>query len=126
MERPRILVVEENRRTVGQLHDRLVRQGFETEVALSGEIGLSIVHDRDMDAAVVSHRLRGFEEWELLRRLRRDAPGLPIVLINGPRRKGISRVARQAGATRFLREPANLDRVVEAVAMIISRDFEMC
>lgn len=126
MEQPRVLIVEENRRTVGQLHDRFVQEGFETEVALNGQVGLSIVHERDMDAAVVSHRLRGFEEWELLRKLRREAPGLPIVLINGPRRKGISRVARQAGATRFLREPANLDRVVDAVATIISRDFEMC
>ena len=126
MEQPRILIVEQNRRTVGELHDRLVRQGFETEVALSGEGGLSIVHERDMDAAVVSHLLSGFAEWELLRMLRRNAPDLPIVLINGPRRKGISRVAHQAGATRFLCAPANLDRVVDAVATILSRQLEMC
>ena len=39
MERARVLIIEENRRIVGELHDRLVREGYETEVALNGEMG---------------------------------------------------------------------------------------
>ena len=81
IERPRVLIIEQNRRTVGELHDRLVRMGYETEVALSGESGLAIIHERDMDLAVLDHRVSGFDEWELLHQLRRRAPGLPIVLI---------------------------------------------
>jgi len=119
IERPRVLIIEQNRRTVGELHDRLVRMGYETEVALSGESGLAIIHERDMDLAVLDHRVSGFDEWELLHQLRRRAPGLPIVLINGPRRRGISRVARQAGAVRFMREPVNLDKLITTIATVV-------
>jgi len=120
MERQRVLIIEENRRTVGALHDILENNGFETEVALSGEMALNIVGEREMDAAVLDHRMSGFAEWELVRQLKRRAPRLPIVLINGPRVKGISRVARRAGATRFMRSPVNLDRVVMAVEGVLS------
>ena len=119
MERPRVLIIEENRRTVGELHDVFERSGFETEVALSGESALSIVLERDMDAAVLEYNISGFEEWELIRKLRIKAPDLPIVMINGPRQKGASRVARRAGACRFMRKPVNLDRVVGAVDSVI-------
>jgi two-component system response regulator GlrR len=119
MERVRVLIIEQNRRTVGELHDRLVRMGYETEVALSGESGLAIIHERDMDLAVLDHRVTGYGEWELLHQLRRWAPGLPIVLINGPRRKGVSRQARQAGAVRFMREPVNMDRLITAIATVV-------
>ena len=120
MERQRVLIIEENRRTVGALHDKLESNGYEAEVALSGEMALFIVTEREMDAAVLDHRMSGFTEWELVRQIKRRAPALPIVLINGPRQKGVSRVARRAGASRFMRSPVNLDRVVTAVEGVLS------
>lgn len=120
VERPRVLIIEENRRTVGELHDLFEQSGYETEVALSGEIALTIVRERDMDAAVLDHNMSGFEGWELIRKLKTKAPDLPIVLINGPCEKGISRHARRAGASRFMRQPANLDRVVGAVETVVA------
>lgn len=115
MDRPRVLIVEENRRTVGELHDKFEINGYEAEVALNGQLALSIIHEREMDVAVLDHEMSGFREWELVRKLKSKAPALPIVLINGPREKGIARVARRAGATRYMRSPVNLDRVVSAV-----------
>jgi DNA-binding response OmpR family regulator len=119
MDNMRVLIVEENRRTVGELHDRLTRSGFETEVALTGETALTIVRERDVDAVVLDHSITGYDDWELVRKLKRRMPAIPILLINGPREKGVSRVARQAGATRFLRAPTELDRIVTALAMVL-------
>src|SRR3990172_5373072 len=110
MERPRILIIEQNRRRVGELHQRLENNGYETEVALNGELALSILRERDMDAAVLDHEMTGFDEWELVRKLKDNSPDLPIILINGPRLKGVSRIARRAGAARYMRGPINLDR----------------
>lgn len=120
MQRARVLIIQENRRTVGELNSKFEEQGYETEVALSGEIGLEIIGEREMDIAVVDHNVSGFEEWELLRQLKSMMPHLPVVLINGPRQRGISRVARQAGATRFMREPVNIERVINTVDTVIS------
>ena len=119
MESPRVLIIEENRRTVGELHDRLQAKGFEAEVALSGDMGLEIVDERGMDAVIVDHRITGFPEWELVRRLHTKAPEIPLVLINGPRQRGVSRLARQAGATRFMRSPVNADRVISVVETVL-------
>ena len=73
----------------------------------------------DDDAAILDHSMSGYDEWELLRRLKVSAPGLPVVLINGPRVKGISRVARQAGASRFMRSPVNAERVINALENVL-------
>ena len=119
MKRARVLIIQENRRTVGELNSNFEEQGYETEVALSGEIGLEILGEREMDVAVIDHNLSGFEEWELLKVLKDKLPHMPVVLINGPRERGISRVARQAGATRFMRAPVNIERVITTVDTVV-------
>ena len=120
MHRSRVLIIEEDRRTVDQLQEKLEDIGFEAEIALNGRVGLAIVTERKMSAAVLDAQVHGFESWELLRALKRRDPELPVVLINGRPRKGESRVARRAGATRFMRSPTDPDKVISAVHQVLA------
>lgn len=112
IDRPRILIIDEDRRTVDELQERFTRSGFEAEVALSGTVGLSIVEERRMTAAVLSARLGHMEDWALVRRLREHDPRLPLVLFNAPKVKGMSREGRRAGVTKFISDPAEPDQVM--------------
>jgi len=119
MYRSRVLIIEEDRRTVDQLQERLEDMGVEAEIALNGRVGLAIISERKMSAAVLDAQMSGFENWELLRAIKRRAPDLPVVLINGRPRKGESRIARRAGATRFMRSPTDPEKVVMVLNQVL-------
>jgi len=112
IDRPRILIIDEDRRTVDELQEKFTRSGFEAEVALSSTVGLAIVEERRMTAAVLNARLGHMEDWALVRRLKEFDPSLPLVLFNAPKVKGMSREAKRAGVTKFLSHPAELDLVM--------------
>ncbi len=114
--RYRVLIIDKNRRIVDQLQDHFERDGFEPEVALSGDVGLSIVSERRMNVAVLDANMGKEDDWNLLRDLKRKDPSLPVVLINGP--KGGSRVARRAGAERYVSSPLDPAKVISAVNKI--------
>ncbi len=115
--RCRVLIIDGDRRTVDQLQDQFERDGFEPEVALSGDVGLSIVGERRMNAAVLDASMGKEDDWNLLRDLKRRDPSLPVVLINGP--KGESAVARRAGAARYVSSPVDPAKVISAVCQIV-------
>ena len=119
MLRPRVLIIEADRRTVDELQERFERHGYEAEVALSAAVGLDILAERRMDAAVVDAELESKDKWPLLRRLKQQAPDLPVVLINGWKAKGISKLARRAGASRFLSSPVDAERVIDAISAVL-------
>ena len=120
MLRPRVLIIEANRRTVDELQERFEHHGIEAEVALSVSVGLDILAERQMDAAVVDAELEEKDRWPLLKEMRQRAPNVPVVLINGWKSKGISKLARRAGAARFLASPVDVEKVIDALSAVIN------
>ena len=68
--RPRVLIIDEDRRTVDKLQEMFTRVGCEAEIALSGNVGLSIVSERHMSVAVLSAKVGHGEDWALVRELK--------------------------------------------------------
>ncbi|TET34173.1 MAG: hypothetical protein E3J72_15110 [Planctomycetota bacterium] len=50
----RILIVEEDRKIVEQLRDTFEEEGTDIEIALTLELGLTILHDRRMDLVIIN------------------------------------------------------------------------
>ena len=120
MLRPRVLIIESDRRTVDELQEWFERGGYEAEVALSASVGLGILAERRMDAAVVDATLEAKDKWSLLKSLKKTDPGLKVVVINGWQGKGVSKIARRAGAARFLVSPVDAEKVVVALQDVLS------
>ena len=118
--RHRVLIIEADRRTVDELQERFERHGIEAEVALNAEVGLDILAERRMDAAIVDAELEERNKWPLLKQLRQKAPEVPVVMINGWKSKGISKLARRAGAARFLVSRFDAEKVINALSDVIS------
>jgi len=121
IDRRRVLIIDRNRRTVDELQERFVKSGYEAEVALSALVGLSIISTRKMDVAVLNAALGHEEDWELVKRLKKHDPHLPLVLFNPSRAsgsngastdKGLSKEARRAGVERFINTPLDPDLVL--------------
>ena len=120
LDRPRILIIDEDRRTVDELQEKFTRSGYEAEVALSASVGMSIIAERRMNAAVLNANLGHEANWALVRRLKESDPGLPLVLFNAPKVKGMSREAKRAGATKFLSHPIEPDEVMAETVKILT------
>ncbi len=108
----RVLIIDGNRRVVDKLQSVFVQSGYEAEIALSGSVGLSIIAERRMSAAVLSARIANDDEWSFVRSLKKFDPDLPVVLFDAPKVKGLSREARRAGVSRFLATPIDPDRIL--------------
>ena len=117
--RHRVLIIDDNRRVVDQLLERFTRDGYEAEIALSAPVGLSIVEARHMDVAVLNADLGHESDWQLVKRLKKSAPDLRVVLFNAEKLKGLSREARRAGVARFLSTPSDLDVVLAEVKKVM-------
>jgi DNA-binding NtrC family response regulator len=109
--RQRVLIVDEDRRTVDRLQELFIQSGYEAEVALSSSVGLSIVNERQMSVAVLSARKGADEDWQLVRSMKESDPNLPVVLFDAPKVKGLTREARRAGVQRCLSSPIDIETV---------------
>ena len=119
-DRPRVLIIDEDRRTVDRLQEHFVQSGYEAEIALSGPVGLSIIEERRMDAAVLNAAMGHHEDWALVKSLKHFAPSLPLVLFNGPKVKGLSREAKRAGVSRFLIHPTDAQEIISETLKVLN------
>jgi len=112
MDRHRILIIHENRRVVDKLQSVFVQSGFEAEIALSPSVGLSIVAERRMSAAVLGASIGHDGDWSFVKNLKKYDPNLPVVLFDAPKVKGLSREARRAGVSRLVATPADPEQIL--------------
>lgn len=113
MIRPRVLIIDEDRRTVDKLQEKFTQLGYEAEIALSASVGVSIVAERQMSVAILSAKIGHSEDWDLVRQLKNQDPHLPVVLFNAPNVKGLSKEARRAGCAKFLMLDFDSERLLD-------------
>jgi DNA-binding NtrC family response regulator len=121
MARARILIIEDERQTVDELRDHLELHGFETEVALSGPVGTSVVEERKMDLAIIGTKVQDMEGLELLRRLKKLDPGLKAVIITDQKSKRYHASLVKAGADGVISLPVNKDGALELIEEILKK-----
>lgn len=117
--RPRVLIIDEDRRTVDRLQEKFVQMGYEAEIALSGLVGLGIVAERYMSLVVMSAKVGHDEGWELIRSMKKSDPQVPVVLFNAPKVKGLSKEARRAGVAKFLSIELDTDMVMNEAVKVM-------
>ena len=119
MYRARVLIIEDDRKKVEELQVVFEKGGYESEVALHPEVGLAIVNERKMDVVVVDAGLQNDGSIKTVEKIKVLDPEVPILMINMSGTKQEQKVARSAGATRFLKKPTDAEQVVSTVSRVI-------
>jgi len=101
----RVLIVEDDLRMAGLLHRCLREEGFDAEVAVSGEDALACTAAAKYDAIVLDVGLPGIDGFATCRRLREDGVWVPVLMLTA--RDGVDdRVTGlDAGADDYLAKP---------------------
>ena len=101
----RILIVEDDRRLARQLKKGLDEQGHSTTLAFEGKGGLEAVRAGGFDVIVLDVMLPGLDGLSIVRRVRQDGIGAPILLLTARDSPDDVITGLDAGADDYLTKP---------------------
>lgn len=117
MQKPRILVVEDEAAQAEVLRYNLEAEGFEVEVAPSGDLALEAVADIPPDVILLDWMLPGVSGIEICRRLkmRPETRAIPVIMISA-RAEEVDRVrGLETGADDYVVKPYSLAELMARV-----------
>jgi DNA-binding response OmpR family regulator len=117
-----LLLVDDELDFIEPLSARLARRGMACTLVTSGEDALSRAGASRFDCAVVDVKMPGMDGLELLRRLRRDHPSLPVVLLTGHASVELGVEGMELGAFDYVLKPIDLDELLDIVRRASRRE----
>lgn len=119
----RILIVEDERQTVDELRDLFEQHGYETEVALSKQVAINILNERNMDIAIINTKVQDISGIEILRDLKKINPNLPVIMISSQKLKRIESASLKEGASVFLSKPLDHATILHTIENLLESRF---
>ena len=110
-----ILVVDDEEEILDVFKQYLSHAGFRVSTAKQATEVLENRLHRDCDAVISDYQMPGLTGLELLNRLRKDAPRLPLILLSANR---LEEEAAQSNVF-FLLKPVNMDTLVDFLDVIL-------
>ncbi len=118
---PRILLVEDNEMNRDMLSRRLVRKGFEVEMAVDGRVGVEMGRAGKYDLILMDMSLPEVDGWEATRQLRAapETATVPIIALTAHAMAGDRDKALEAGCNDYDTKPIELDRLLGKMAALL-------
>ncbi|HEV8637366.1 MAG TPA: response regulator transcription factor [Chloroflexota bacterium] len=121
MDRPQILVVDDDPNVLRVMKRGLVYAGYNVDEASTGESALATARERPPDLVVLDVMLPGVDGLEVCRRLRLVNPQLPILLLTARDRVPDRVAGLDAGADDYLVKPFAFDELLARVRALLRR-----
>ena len=120
--KPRILVVEDERAIQLALSGLLRRQGYEVDVAGSGDEAISAVRANAFDLVLTDLALgRGADGMDVLRVAKKLRPECAVVMITAHGSEAIAVEAMKSGAEDYVPKPFDNDEIRLVVQRALDR-----
>lgn len=110
----RILVVDDESMVRRLLQRLLEREGYEVDLAASGEEAMERVQARVPDAVLLDMYMPGMDGTEVCRALKREpaTKEIPVLMLSGDDARESHAAGREAGASDFLSKPFEVGDVL--------------
>ncbi|MCT4625710.1 response regulator [Halodesulfovibrio sp.] len=100
----------------------LIDEGYSVTQAESGLQGLALIKEKNIDAILLDWRLPDISGGEVLSRLAKMNPTIPVIVVSGTDEVEEVIEALQRGAWDYLRKPLkNMDILIEAIVRNLNR-----
>lgn len=111
----KILVVEDEAGIADFLGRGLRAEGYEVEVAGDGEAGARLALDPEVDLVLLDRMLPGVDGIEVLARVRRVRPALPVIMLTARGEVADRIEGLDSGATDYVTKPFAFDELLARV-----------
>jgi PAS domain S-box-containing protein len=119
MEKPRILVIDDEPRIRDACQIVLEEMGFEVALASEGEQGLAMIKERHFDIVLVDLMMPVLSGFDVLSQVREDLPDTVVIVITGYATIEHSIEAMKKGAFDFIPKPFTPDQLRAVVSKSI-------
>ncbi len=117
----KILLVEDNEMNRDMLSRRLIRRGFEVEIAVDGGKGVEKAQSGKPDLILMDMSLPVLDGWEATRRTKANeaTKGIPVIALTAHAMSGDREKAIEAGSDDYDTKPFELIRLLEKIAAFL-------
>jgi len=105
----KILIIEDETETSKFLSLALQKEGFEVECAENGNIGLSLLKQKEFDMVILDLKMPGMSGDEVLKELRNISPYLQVVVYTNYSNAPVMQKLINLGVEGFIKKGAEAD-----------------
>ncbi|MBI5548297.1 MAG: response regulator [Deltaproteobacteria bacterium] len=119
----KILLVEDNEMNRDMLSRRLLRKGFEVDLAVDGAQGVEMARAKPFDLILMDMSLPVINGWDATRTLKADpaTQGVPIIALTAHAMGGDREKALDAGADDYDTKPVELPRLLGKIEALLAK-----
>ena len=122
---PHILIVDDEREICNLVSVLVRERGHSAQCVYSGEDAVRAVGERQPDLVLLDCHLEGIDGFETLRRMRRNAPGIPGIMLTAFGNVQSAVKAMKLGATDFISKPFNNQALLSNIEAVLSIPSEV-
>lgn len=115
MEKPNILIVEDEEKIARLLEIELTYEGYQIGMALDGIEGLRMVREQSWDLILLDVMLPGVSGIEVLRRIRSGDQGTPVILLTAKDSVEDKVSGLDLGANDYITKPFQIEEVLARI-----------
>ncbi|MFZ0105991.1 MAG: sigma-54 dependent transcriptional regulator [Thiobacillus sp.] len=115
MNKPHILLIDDEAIALTNLTHVLKREGYDVTACKNGESGLEALKRGDFDLVLTDLKMPGIDGMEVLRQVQASEPDVPVIMITGHATLDSAVEAMKAGAHHYLAKPFRLAEAREVV-----------
>ncbi len=91
------------------------QEDYKVHLAEDGEKGLKFLREEEIDVIILDIRMPRLDGIEVLKRIKKENPAIPIILLTGYGSFTSTQEATEAGAFAYLVKPFDVDHLREVV-----------
>ena len=117
----RVLLVEDNEMNRDMLSRRLIKRGFEVEIAMDGRAGVDMALAGGFDVVLMDMNLPEIDGWEAARRIRagESVKRVAIIALTAHAMQGDREKALAAGCDEYDTKPVDFERLLGKIAAVL-------
>ncbi len=105
----KVMLVDDEREFVHTLSERLRARHLDAVVAYDGEEALAMLQSEIPSVMVLDLKMPGIDGLEVLRRVKKQHPGVEVIILSGHGSDAEQNLAIELGAFAYLQKPADID-----------------
>lgn len=118
---PNILVVDDEKTVCNSCKKILTQEGYNVEVALSGEEALNKVKGNGFDVVIADWKMPEIDGIEVARRIKKENPDIAVIMITGYPSVESSIKAIRSGVSDYVPKPFTPDELTDAMVRVLEK-----